>query len=459
LVTACDGVEFVGNTIEGNSGAENGGGVQVEYSTNVTIEGGTIADNSATLYGGGVNSTRSEIDLKNIVFDHNSGVIGGGVGASDTSTVGVSGCSFQWNSGAIGGGVAAAAGVTDIHHNLFVGNNSSATGAAVYVSDATAGRVAGNTVDRNTSASGAGGLLVVSSDVEVFDNIVANSTGHGISVGGSPSAWTGYNLVWNSSGNDYDGTGPGEGALSGDPVFADTTSDDYHLGAHSPAIDAGRPGAAYQDPDQSRGDMGWYGSHDSPMDQPSYPKNLIALLESGDVVLRWDKNPELDVSQYLVYCDSVSGSKPTAFSFLTSVSAADSTVNVGTAGDSLYYVVGAVDTDGYASGYSNQTFAGPATGAGEVAYRNRLHQNVPNPFNPMTKISYELSVSSTVSLTVYDVRGHAVKRLADGPRARGVHTAAWDGTNDAGERVSSGIYFYRLDAGAFVQTRKMLLLK
>ncbi|MCH7550057.1 MAG: T9SS type A sorting domain-containing protein [Candidatus Krumholzibacteriota bacterium] len=88
-----------------------------------------------------------------------------------------------------------------------------------------------------------------------------------------------------------------------------------------------------------------------------------------------------------------------------------------------------------------------------------LRQNFPNPFNPSTTISFELSIPSTVVLTVYDMVGRKVRVLSAGPRAAGQHAVGWDGMNDSGVRVSSGVYLYRLRAGDFVQTKKMTLLK
>jgi hypothetical protein len=457
----CDGVDLSGNTIQGNTGAQDGGGVLAENSTDVTVSGGVIAGNAASSLGAGFFAKHSTVSISGVDFDHNSGFLGGGVGASDTSSVTASGCRFLWNSGLAGGGIYAADGEAYVQHNLFVGNNATASGAALYIATAPAGEVTGNTLDRNSAGSGTGGLNVVNTAIEVFNNIVVNSTGHGIGTSGPTLPWVGYNLVWNSSGSDYDGTGAGDGGVSGDPEFADTANGDYHLGPHSPAIDAGRPGASFEDPDGSRGDMGWYGSHSFMMDQPTYSRNLTTSLDGPDLVLKWDPNPEGDVTQYFVYSGSESGFKPSASNLAATVSAPDTTVDLGAPGDSAYYVVGAADTDGYAGGFSNEGFWSPATGAGggEVVYYNRLHQNVPNPFNPTTKISYELREGSRVSLTVYDVAGRVVKRLVAADKPRGIHTATWDGTSDSGSRVTSGVYFYKLEAGSFVQTRKMLLLK
>jgi len=88
-----------------------------------------------------------------------------------------------------------------------------------------------------------------------------------------------------------------------------------------------------------------------------------------------------------------------------------------------------------------------------------LSQNYPNPFNPTTTIRYELSVSSLVSIRVYDVGGRMVRELVDERRPAGVYGAVWNGRNDHGQRVSSGVYFYRIETERFASTRKMVLLK
>ena len=88
-----------------------------------------------------------------------------------------------------------------------------------------------------------------------------------------------------------------------------------------------------------------------------------------------------------------------------------------------------------------------------------LLQNHPNPFNPSTTIRFHLATRSDIRLDIYSVRGQRVRTLASGSHPAGSHTVAWDGRNDQGASVASGVYFYRLVAGRFVQTRKMVLLK
>ncbi len=95
----------------------------------------------------------------------------------------------------------------------------------------------------------------------------------------------------------------------------------------------------------------------------------------------------------------------------------------------------------------------------ETPTRVFLHQNRPNPFNPVTIIRYEIAEAGSVAIRVYDVSGARVRDLYVGSRQPGIYEASWNATNDAGEPVGSGIYFCRLAAGQVTETRKMLLLK
>lgn len=88
-----------------------------------------------------------------------------------------------------------------------------------------------------------------------------------------------------------------------------------------------------------------------------------------------------------------------------------------------------------------------------------LHQNFPNPFNPTTTIAYTLKENSQVSLKIYNTLGQLVKTLVNSQQEAGVKTVQWDGTNEFGAKVASGMYLYRLEANNFVQTKKMVLMK
>ncbi|HEU4364563.1 MAG TPA: FlgD immunoglobulin-like domain containing protein [Candidatus Krumholzibacteria bacterium] len=90
---------------------------------------------------------------------------------------------------------------------------------------------------------------------------------------------------------------------------------------------------------------------------------------------------------------------------------------------------------------------------------NNLDQNYPNPFNPRTTIAFSVKDRGLVTLRVYNVAGELVRTLANEEFTAGAHTKVWDGRNDAGSPVSSGVYFYKLVSNSFAQTKKMVLLK
>ena len=83
-----------------------------------------------------------------------------------------------------------------------------------------------------------------------------------------------------------------------------------------------------------------------------------------------------------------------------------------------------------------------------------LYPNYPNPFNPTTTISFTLSKSSHISLLIYDIHGREVESLIEGIQPAGSHSIEWNASN-----LASGVYFYRLTADEFIQTRKMILIK
>jgi len=104
-------------------------------------------------------------------------------------------------------------------------------------------------------------------------------------------------------------------------------------------------------------------------------------------------------------------------------------------------------------------------GKASVPQAFELYQNYPNPFNPNTTIKFTLPASTDdgatlpTTLKIYNVLGEVVRTLVDEPMSPGVHHKIWDGKDGQGNQVASGIYFYRLRAGKFSETKKMVLLK
>jgi hypothetical protein len=120
-------------------------------------------------------------------------------------------------------------------------------------------------------------------------------------------------------------------------------------------------------------------------------------------------------------------------------------------GQSYWYRLGAVDRDG--------EFLSPAQAVVTPQRQVELAQNCPNPFNPTTRIDYYLPADNHVVLTVYGVRGDRIVTLVDEPTRYGLHSVTWNGRDASGVTVSSGVYFYRLQAGSTVITKKLVVMK
>ena len=88
-----------------------------------------------------------------------------------------------------------------------------------------------------------------------------------------------------------------------------------------------------------------------------------------------------------------------------------------------------------------------------------LHQNFPNPFNPITTLRYDLPSDALVTLSIYDMLGREITQLVNITQEAGFRSVQWDATDSMGRPISAGVYLYQIQADEFVQTRKMVLLK
>lgn len=133
------------------------------------------------------------------------------------------------------------------------------------------------------------------------------------------------------------------------------------------------------------------------------------------------------------------------------------------------YFIAAADASGRAAGkprtqpaasYSFDHLAAvTAVDQAPAAVAAALHPNYPNPFNPETTFSYEIKYDDEVELVIIDARGRLVRRLVGGMQPAGAHEVRWDGTDEQGQQVASGVYYYRLRAAGLQYTRAATLLK
>jgi hypothetical protein len=120
-------------------------------------------------------------------------------------------------------------------------------------------------------------------------------------------------------------------------------------------------------------------------------------------------------------------------------------------GKAYRYQIGVTDGDG--------EFMSPIQRVAIAPLRNGLEQNHPNPFNPQTTIHYTLSAADHVTLAVYDATGRLVRTLINENQPAGARDVIWNGQDDRGNTVASGVYFYKMTAGKFTETRRMVMLK
>ena len=98
-------------------------------------------------------------------------------------------------------------------------------------------------------------------------------------------------------------------------------------------------------------------------------------------------------------------------------------------------------------------------GEDRIPHAARLYPPAPNPFNPVTRIRFDLPVAGEATVEVFDVRGRRIRVLSDGFHEAGVFAKDWKGLNEAGRAAPSGVYFIRLEAERITETEKVILLR
>ncbi len=294
--------------------------------------------------------------------------------------------------------------------------------------------------------------------------------------------------------------------LTVDPMFADPLNGDLRLQAGSPCVDAGAPWIL--DVDGSRSDIGAFGGpggavyayQDHP---PQMPQNVTLEHDANAVRLRWPANSESDLRHYAVFratgatppldsahllaeispggaVEYAGGAKTLPAEVGTGQVRFSDAVKIGhvsylrftdrdidSTADYTYSVV-AVDRNNLVSPAAILGIQGvvmPRATQGIVPESYALEQNYPNPFNAVTAIVYRLpnlgAQPAPVSLTIFNSLGQRVQTLVYSAQFPGEQIAYWDGCDDSGQAVASGVYFYRLEVSgiSFVESKKLVLLK
>ncbi|MEK7728248.1 MAG: T9SS type A sorting domain-containing protein, partial [candidate division KSB1 bacterium] len=194
---------------------------------------------------------------------------------------------------------------------------------------------------------------------------------------------------------------------------------------------------------------------------PFAPGNVSANVVARTVNLKWDEAIDADFQYYAIYRSTTQGFMPdanTRIAQLTATEYADANLELG---KTYYYRLSTFDFAGNQSSFTaelpisvtsvNQSVAVPTVYA--------LEQNYPNPFNPETAIKYQLAKPGHVRLSVFTSLGQEVRRLVDRSQGAAFYVQSWDGRDDAGNVMPSGVYFYRLESGNFTAIKKMIMMK
>jgi len=393
--------------------------------------------------------------------------------------------------------------------NLIIGGNN-----GIAVKDSSSAYILNNTFFNNdTSIScfekneGAGG-----GTAEVVNTILSNNLLSSVYTDELSSASIRYSLSDNELLD-------GEGNLFSDPLFVNSGSYNLEVAPNSPCIDTGDPNGILDD-DGSNPDIGAYYNYDmndypfgmvdsliselkinellarndsvnadesgefddwlelfNPTDQPLNLAGLY-LTDNLSELTKWQLSDSIDVimpgGYLLIWCDEdeSQGNYHTNFK----LSAGGETVAL-TSGNGITII----DSISYGTQMSNQSFGRIQDGGSEwgilyptPAYSNiqlsiasndiipknfHLFQNFPNPFNPQTIIRYNIPKSTFVTLTIYDLMGRIIAQPINSSQSPGEKFIKWNSRNQYGESVSAGVYIYKVQAGDFISTRKMVLLK
>ena len=416
--------------------------------------------------------------LENLYLTGNHAYNGGGIGVFRIIGPTMENIIVEENSSySFGGGVFHHAGVTTIS-NAKITNNNALTehggGIAVFVGGAVLNNVE---ISHNTAEYLGGGAAIYESEVDLFNTTFSNNIDHANnSAIWSMNSTVGLvnSIVWDNQPNQLEGAytitysnipsntqifGDGEGNINTDPLFVDPGNGDFTLSDGSPCIDAGTAdidGDGEEDITDYTGSSPDMGAYEVTLAAPTgftiYPVETY-------VVLTWDSVTDDDFEYFIL-------ERSTNIEFTEDINSEALITNYFEDDDleydteyfyRLYYVSGG-DNSEY-SDILSVTLDWMSVEGDQLPKTYALHQNYPNPFNPITTLRYGLPEDAMVNITIYDMMGRVVSNLVNKQQYGGYKSVQWNATNNQGEPVSAGVYLYKIQAGDFIDTKKMILLK
>ncbi|NQV18638.1 MAG: T9SS type A sorting domain-containing protein, partial [Armatimonadetes bacterium] len=180
------------------------------------------------------------------------------------------------------------------------------------------------------------------------------------------------------------------------------------------------------------------------------PQNVSAIVQGwNNVFITWDVPATRDLEYYNIYRNGDLIGNVTSTFYL----------DVGLEAGTYTYNITAVYCGGWESEFSSNNIVYVDVGDTPIPLVTELNGNYPNPFNPETSIKFALNEAGQVRIDVFNLKGQHVRTVVNEHLEASYHSVVWDGKDTNGVNVSSGVYFYKMDAGKYTSTKKMILMK
>jgi len=433
------------------------------------ISGFTIQNGTGCVYGqgGGLYIEGSPVVDNLVIKDNNALLNGGGICVNLNSSPTFRDLIVKNNTGELGAGIYVTGSTIDMQNCVISNNSANSKGGGVFIAHATSGTNLVNvTITGNTAAESGGGIYCEDSSPSLVNSILWNNLPEEIYI---------YSDTVIVAYSDIQGGWEGTGNIDSDPLFCNPASGDYALAENSPCVGTGYYGV-------NMGALGvGCGTYNFPptdfsLSEPSNNTQITideSNMNDGYIMFSWGESSDAngDSLYYLMRAASSEIGDHGMDTNATSITVSyvdiieDMSENNVTAAalEWTVYVTDGIDT----VEADNAPFTIEIDGAnalrtyleGLLPDEFALHQNYPNPFNPVTTLRYDLAEDALVIIIIHDMLGRQVKTLINRTQDAGYKSVIWNATNDYGKPVSAGIYLYQIQAGEYISTKKMVLLK